>query len=41
MKEANATYCSNCKTLLIKRTDYNIINLGLMKMENVNIVEKK
>jgi pyruvate formate lyase activating enzyme len=28
-EEANATYCSNCKTLLIKRTGYNIINLGL------------
>lgn len=28
-EEANATYCGNCKTLLIKRTGYNIINLGL------------
>lgn len=28
-EEANATYCGNCKKLLIKRTGYNIINLGL------------
>jgi len=28
-EEANATYCGNCKTLLIKRIGYNIINLGL------------
>jgi len=30
-EEANTTYCSNCKKLLIKRTGYNIINLGLGK----------
>jgi len=28
-EEANATYCGNCKELLIKRTGYNIINVGL------------
>ena len=28
-EEANATYCGNCRKLLIKRTGYNIINLGL------------
>jgi len=28
-EKANATYCGNCKKLLIKRTGYNIINLGL------------
>jgi len=30
-EEANATYCDNCKKLLIKRTGYNIVNLGLDK----------
>ena len=30
-EEANATYCGNCKKLLIKRAGYNIINLGLNK----------
>ncbi len=30
-EEANTTYCGNCKELLIKRTGYNIINLGLGK----------
>ncbi|MBA7551703.1 hypothetical protein ES705_44251 [subsurface metagenome] len=30
-EEANTTYCGNCKKLLIKRTDYNIVNLGLDK----------
>ena len=30
-EEANSTYCGNCKELLIKRTGYNIINLGLGK----------
>jgi len=30
-EEANTTYCSNCKKLLIKRTGYNIVNLGLDK----------
>jgi len=29
--EANTTYCGNCKRVLIKRTGYNIINLGLDK----------
>jgi len=30
-EEANTTYCGNCKKPLIKRTGYNIINLGLDK----------
>lgn len=30
-EEANTTYCGNCKKILIKRTGYNIINLGLDK----------
>jgi pyruvate formate lyase activating enzyme len=30
-EEASTTYCGNCKKLLIKRTDYNIVNLGLDK----------
>ena len=30
-EEANTTYCGNCKKLLIKRTGYNIVNLGLDK----------
>ena len=30
-EEANTTYCGNCKKILIKRTAYNIINVGLDK----------
>jgi len=30
-EEANTTYCGNCKKTLIKRTGYNIINVGLDK----------
>lgn len=30
-EEANTTYCGNCKKILIKRTGYNIINVGLDK----------
>jgi len=30
-EEANTTYCGNCKKTLIKRTGYNIINMGLDK----------
>jgi len=30
-EEANTTYCGNCKELLIKRTGYNIVNMGLDK----------
>jgi len=30
-EEANSTYCGNCKRLLIRRTGYKIINLGLDK----------
>jgi pyruvate formate lyase activating enzyme len=30
-EEANTTYCGNCKEILIKRTGYNIVNMGLGK----------
>lgn len=30
-EEANTTYCGNCKELLIRRTGYNIVNVGLDK----------
>ena len=30
-EEANTTYCGNCKKILIKRTGYHMINLGLDK----------
>jgi len=39
--EANTTYCSECKKILIKRTGYKTINLGLDKEGNCKYCGEK